>query len=251
MPEFFKKFLFLTVGLLAGQSAGAQLPDTLYRGRLILKVAPLSAAFDPHQTYQLGVEYFVSQRWSVQQEIGYGRYGLFLHANNGLADRGQQVWRYRAEGRKYRPARSDRLTGQPRAGRPYLAYEFLFKRVHLPQSQSVGRDCDSGMGCAYFEQIDYTNARDAYTLHFKFGKQYIWDRFVLDYYGGIGWRILSIRNLNLPVDAQTNWLRGEERGFWIANIRQPGVYSLPSACLGLKLGILCGKVPRQLRNNAW
>ena len=123
----------------------------------------------------------MSQRWSIQQEVGYGRYNLFPHASSGLADPlqpgsvqvvGQQVWRYRVEARRYRPARADRITGRPRAGRPYVAYEFLTKRVLLPQTSAVGRDCDGG-ACAYTEQISYTNVSHVYALHFKFGKQYM------------------------------------------------------------------------------
>jgi hypothetical protein len=219
--------------------AHAQSLDTGYKPKLdslpkplfVVKWAPLGLIdFDP--TMQFGLEYLPSGMWSVQQEVGYGRFGYSGFFTPDEEDTQQkEVWRFRTEARKYLSHRRPKPTGA------YLAFEVLYKRVNYKGNEEIGRNCVNGR-CEYKELVQNKIFKDALGFHIKFGVQSrIGKRAVLDCYMGIGGRSVNVKATNKELEEF--WK--DDHQIMVANPQRPGNYGLISGNLGFKLGYLLYK----------
>lgn len=216
-----------------GQSS---VTDSLYKTKtparqplLLIKWAPLSLV-DQDNTVQFGVEYLFKGPVSLQQEIGYGWFNFTDNNDNGPF-KNREVWRSRTELRFY--AATNGQLRKPKG--PYLAMEFLYKRINYNKQGNVGRECN-GFECEYFEKMDYKILKDVYGYHGKIGWQFlIENRLAIDLYIGGGLRGINVKSPGLPAD-ENNF--GEDTGFGIARPTEPGSYTLISMCGGFKFGYL-------------
>lgn len=231
------KNTFLTaLGLFFALKASAQYPaqlavpvDSFRRDRVILKFSPF-ALIDPDGTYEGAAEWLPTPRRGYQLGFGYGN-STVLPLYGGYQSSWQEVWRLRAEVRWYRRGGySPRRTSNP-----YWAVEGLFKRVHVTQRGTIGRECADGT-CAYFQNLTYRNAKDVYALHGKMGWQLVTGRTNFDLFFGAGLRQIEVYNRGLPADARQPF----SRGFRINTWRNDTSVLIPSFTLGWKVGWLLG-----------
>jgi hypothetical protein len=220
-------FLFFCLYLPA-ISQSLNTADSLPKPMFIVKWAPLSI-IDIDPTMQLGLEYLPGGKWSIQQELGYGRFGYSgIFSPNGRDMLDKEVWRSRTEARLY-------LSNyRPRAARAYLAFEMLYKKVNYNGDERVGRNCEN-RNCEYEERVEYKLLKDVVGFHFKFGVQVpVSNRVALDLYLGIGGRNATVRTTNKELEA----IWKEEHQSFIANPSLPGSYGLISGNLGFKVGYM-------------
>jgi len=218
-------FFILMPGLFLGKLCAQNTPlykirsaDTFVE-KWVIKFAPYSLA-DIDGTVQGAVEYVINPSFSIQQELGYGRFAFWAVDNQPRIPR--TVFRARTELRWY----LSRYEQNPEGF--YLALEAFYKYV------SMARDEEVNMG-SYFQKLEYQRIKNVVGGHFKVGWQVrLSDRWLIDLYTGVGVRAIYIDTPGRPASIwSTRRLFGE---------RPPGTYVLPSLAMGLKVGyILYGK----------
>lgn len=194
----------------------------------VIKWAPLSM-IDIDPAMQLGLEYLPDGKWSIQQELGYGRFGysgIFTPDEDDMQQK--EVWRSRTEARMYLSNYRPKPTGA------YLAFEVLYKRVNYKSDEQIGRNCENG-DCEYRETVQNKMFKDAVGFHVKFGVQApIGKRMALDFYIGIGGRSVTIKASNKELAE----IWKDECQAFVGNPTLPGNYGLISGNLGFKVGYL-------------
>ncbi|CAN5600225.1 hypothetical protein BH09BAC4_BH09BAC4_39890 [soil metagenome] len=162
--------------------------------RWVVKFTPLSL-FDPNNTIQFGLERLLSQRHSIQVEIGYGWQGMNLW---DMSQHGQyshlENWRGRVEWRYYW-----------RGGfiGPYLALEGLYRQANAFENGTIGLGCETGQ-CQYYQLYSLPISKYVWGGHIKFGRQFAIStnkRLVGDFYGGLGIRGNTVDRFSRPVGA--------------------------------------------------
>lgn len=198
--------------------------EIIERPLWILKFAPLSL-IDINPTYQIGAEYFFTENYSLQQEVGYGHEKSIMVNWNKQTD--ERTWRFRTEFRKYLPQKQANFRGQ----RNYIAYEIMFKRFDYPADYTVTINKGN-----YFENTHYTYqfVRDTYAFHVKLGQQEIrTSNFVVDGYLGLGIRWNKVYSDNANPNYTDTVLRIDD----LAPIKA-GFNQTFSVSLGFKIGFV-------------
>lgn len=189
----------------------------------ILKLTPFSM-LETDPNIQLGVEYKLNDKWSLQHDLGYGNFDF---GDIGIP---LQVFKFRTEARLYLNP-TDKPTGK------YIAPYFLYKNTSQYDPQTVGLDCLNG-DCAYFKTVDSYTKRNAFALGVKYGKQKIYKSgFVIELYVGAGFRMISA---HYTAEALGEVQREPNRNIWGALIlphrNSIGFYRYPDLSLGVKVG---------------
>lgn len=239
------KKILLSVSLcfcLSAVCAQSITTDSLYKPKegqphFILKWAPLSLV-EQDNTVQFGIEYLFNGTVSLQQEVGYGWFNFNNNEDNGKKFKNREIWRSRTEMRFY--IISNEQITKPKG--PYLAIEFLYKRMNYSRQSSVGRECEN-FDCQYFEIKDYKILKDVFGYHGKIGWQFIVQkRLAIDLYMGGGFRGIRVKSPGLPADV--NNIDGD-REFILIRPTKPGRYTMISMSAGFKLGYLFYKRSRR------
>ncbi|WP_221391346.1 DUF3575 domain-containing protein [Dyadobacter sp. NIV53] len=223
----------LFIFLLVFHFSHAQIDPDESKNHIILKWSPLSL-FDIDNTVQLGLEVPVNDKFTIQQDIGYGHSGF-------------NVWYADYENRpdigtiKSRTQLRYYFYAKPRF-RSYLAGEYLFKRVVRQETKWVGMDCVDNGGCSYFSYKNVKQGKFVNALHAKIGWQfYFSNRTSLDLFVGFGLRKARIRTLTKGVgnvDFDNGW------DWWInANNNDPQI--IPSVSTGFHLGFALGRFKKK------
>jgi hypothetical protein len=235
-------WVVLPVGLRAQTPVDSLIPTMAQRppvARWVIKFAPLSL-FDVTNTIQFGVEH-LQQRgrgaWQVEVGYGSGTFALYPLYKNGDRQRSLETWRGRAEYRLYE--KSSQRWGGPSYRRPrgnYVAFEGFFKQVNNREAGSVGQGCEDG-SCRYYQY--YQTPVMTYNVggHVKVGTQF-WlssnregGHWLMDIYGGLGFRLIATERPGLPADGQQRYSQNYEVFDY-----QSGRSVIPSITMGLKLG---------------
>ncbi|MCU0352548.1 MAG: hypothetical protein MUD08_02225 [Cytophagales bacterium] len=205
--------------------------------RWVVKWAPFSL-IDFDRTVQFAAEYVITPTLSVQQELGYGYFRDFFRTQTTTTDpngntRTQNLPRYRESVFRSRTELRlyfiSRYAKNPRGA--YMAFEVFYKYANQPQEREVN------MG-SFFQVATYARIKNVYGGHLKIGGQVsLSPRVLLDMYFGIGVRTINLRLSDWPATAAFP----DESLF----DREPGIYSVPSAAGGFKIGYLLQK-PRVL-----
>lgn len=186
----------------------------------ILKFSPLSL-LDPLASIQFALEHPVREKLSLQHEVGYIIENIY--ENNDFKN--PRGWRIRNEVRFYLGSKGRRLKGA------YLAPEFLFVSVSHERNAFFGKNCNSTFDCDYYQYMDYTSRKQVFALHPKIGYQFSFNRINLDFYGGVGYRQVRVKDFNKPPF-------GQEEDEYFSFRKEPGIHHLPSLSLGFKLGFV-------------
>ncbi len=199
------------------------LSDVEKRPVLVLKFAPLSL-IDINPTYQGAVEYFFSDKYSLQQEVGYGHERWMPFSWEKKND--EQTWRFRTEFRKYL---------SPKHGinkyRNYVAYEAMYKHFTYPISETV-----TTAQVGYYQNVHYNYqfVRDTYAVHIKFGQEEIRaSNFVVDAYAGAGFRWYNVSKVGSHPSSN-----GTIDRFETISPIQEGLVKAISFSLGFKIGFV-------------
>lgn len=194
----------------------------------ILKFSHLSL-LDPHSSIQFAFEHQLGEKTSLQHELGYMT--RILYANEDIKK--TRGWRLRNEFRIYLEAEGRNLEG------PYFAPEFLFIHLEYDKNEPFGKGCVSPWNCNYYQYMDFTIQKRVYGVHPKLGYQLVYRSFVLDAYGGLGFRHVRIKNINEPPN-------GMHDGDFFDFRKREGIYNLPSLSLGFKIGYVLFNRQRKL-----
>jgi hypothetical protein len=204
----------------------------------IIKFAPLSI-LDKTATYQFALEYFLTNRKSLQGELGYGSSSIdFLTAANPKKD--EQTIRFRGEYRIYSSAIPALFKRE--LNKDYIAFEFLYKNHSYLNSLEFGRSCNGAQGCNYYEKFEFTQQTQSFAGHFKYGSQFFSKSgFVLDAFVGVGFRITDVQTINLPDNL--GGINNYSSSIFSYNYNsqyfptQKGLYRSLSIAAGLKFGL--------------
>jgi hypothetical protein len=204
----------------------------------IIKFAPLSI-LDKTATYQFALEYFLTDRKSLQGEIGYGASSIdFLTASNPKKD--ERTIRFRGEYRIYSSAIPALFKRE--LNKDYIAFEFLYKNHSYLNNQEFSRSCNGSQGCDYYEKIEFNQLTQSFAGHFKYGSQlFSKSGFVLDAYVGVGLRITDVQTIGLPDNL--GGISNSSSSFFAYNYNsqyfptQKGLYRSLSLAAGLKFGL--------------
>ena len=185
----------------------------------ILKFNHLSL-LDPLSSIQFALEYRLGKKISLQHEAGYITRILY---NEGSV-KNRRGLRLRNEVRFYLQQKGSRMEGL------YLTPEFLFIYQEYTRRSSFGMGCEDSFDCDYYQWMNYDVQKQVYAIHPKVGFQSIYRRLVADFYAGIGFRHVRVRNINKPPNAfDDEFFSGPKR---------EGNYDLPSLSLGFKIGFV-------------
>ncbi|WP_428659768.1 DUF3575 domain-containing protein [Runella sp.] len=195
--------------------------------KAILKTIP-STLIDPDNTLTLGLEVPLTNRWSVQQEVGWGHNSFNVYSSEREEYPNRQTWRFRSQIRYYF---SD--ISSPN-GSFFIALEYFRKNVLTDQIQSVGRDCDPLTGaCAYFQVLPVRINRQVSAGHFKWGYAFsTQSKITIEIYMGLGIRSLIVKDNSGRT--MTNIFRNR---FLTFRPDTPGNYgTMPGVSAGIALG---------------
>lgn len=182
----------------------------------VLKFSILSLA-DPVSSVQFAFEYPVSKRGALQHEGGYVT-RLFYNANG---DRNMQGFRFRNEYRYYFYGDQTPMKGF------YVAPEIMYTHLWFERNERDMSGCSDN--CFELSKLpDYPVQKIIIAVHpAKAGYQKTYNRFVLDMYGGLGYRHVRV---NAPSHIN------EDLDEFVNMRKEAGVYNLWSLSLGFKLG---------------
>ena len=188
------------------------------KGQILLKLHPLGF-LEPEGIAQVGLEYVLNPKTTVQLEAGYVYNGVPLFNElDGLSG-----YRVRGELRAYESPNF------------YIAVDLMFKNVIWSDSERVGRECTDFGNCSYWQDLEYQIRKRRVSYHIKLGHQdYLSKRLVYDVFFGAGLRHVRSDRLGLPDDAQL-----PIRGAFLFS--DDSNYIFPSLTLGFKVGILLNK----------
>ncbi len=243
------KKLIIALGLclpalatLAQELPRANLPPALPASRkpvVVLKLAPLTL-FEFQNTFELGAEVRMSDRMSIQGQLGYAPDWLIWESSTTQYTN-RENWRGRLETRWYigHPRRTVR-SGPPAfpLGR-YVAIDLLYKQMNTINQQTIGRQCTGG--CAYFEKTRDLTTRYIGGIGIKLGSQTVigYQRstgapsWLLDAYVGVSIRKGWTEQPAVEPDA-IRFYNGS--GFLSVDpFRAPNQFS-PNVLMGLKVG---------------
>lgn len=204
----------------------------------IIKFAPLSI-LDKTATYQFALEYFLTDRKSLQGEIGYGSSSIdFLTAANPKKD--EQTIRFRGEYRIYSSAIPALFKRE--LNKDYIAFEFLYKNHTYLNNQEFGRSCGGSQGCDYYEKFEFIQQTQSFASHFKYGSQlFSKSGFVIDAYIGAGFRVTDVQTFRLPDNLGITSNFSNSIFSYNYNSQyfptQKGLYRSLSIAAGLKIGL--------------
>lgn len=218
---------------------------------LTIKFAPL-ALFEPvYNTFEMGLEYKFSPKYSVQGQFGYGNHLTSPYYSTDLGDSPFRTFRLRGEFRFYfKNAHMDKSTRRMLTRNPdfaesetfkdyilenksqkhgYFALELAYKNTVFFESELLGQNCVDGV-CDFQRFTNYERIKNVGMIHFKYGKQKFYgSNFCIDYYVGLGMRLVDIY-LSEP------GFSGGNIFFNIIDAREPGRFSMYSITAGIKLG---------------
>ena len=188
------------------------------------KIAPLKL-LDPQTTLMLGYEYRPFTHVSFQVEAGVTPQFMQIRWWDGLY--GQTL---------YNKINGFQVRFEPRfyvfkSGRAYTSAEFSYRYFKYNEENEYGFECDSTGNCVYFQRVDQDMVRHVWTVYFKFGRQRLYNKVVLDYFGGIGVRGQHVIELTPPPPGGTLDRWG------INSLNEAGVSVIPSITVGLRLGL--------------
>lgn len=190
----------------------------------IAKLAPLKL-LDPQTTLMIGYEYRPFTHVSFQVEAGVTPEFMQIRWWDGLS--GQSLtnkingFQFRLEPRFY----------IFKSGRAYLSAEATYRYFKYNETNEYGFECDSTGNCVYFQRVDQDMVRHVWTLHFKFGRQRLYNKFVLDYFAGIGVRSQSVIELTPPPPG------GQQDRWGLNSLHETGLYTYPSITTGIRIGL--------------
>lgn len=211
-------FLFLPLSLFGQDSvqmsAGQPSP--------VLKFSILSL-LDPVSSIQFAYEYPLNQQSVLQHEAGYVT-RLFYNENG---DKNLRGFRTRHEYRYY--FRENKASLQGWYWAPELMYTHLwFERDGRDPSVYLTQEVMDKNGGKYPDFPDYPVQKVIFAVHpARAGYQKSYNRFVLDMYGGVGYR-------HVRVNAPDHII--EDLYEVVSMRKEAGVYNLWSLSLGIKLG---------------
>ncbi|WP_080055947.1 hypothetical protein [Spirosoma aerolatum] len=164
----------------------------------VVKFAPLSL-LDPSGTVQFALERTIGHQQSLQFEAGYGsqRTNIWQQPDNNHYTRYSQyeVWRGRAEWRYYW-RRFQAPIGS------YLALEGLYKQENAFENGTVGVGVNEQTGqYQYYQLYSLPLSKHVWAFTVKVGRQFplpFNNRFVADFYGGLGIRHRTITRPDRP-----------------------------------------------------
>jgi hypothetical protein len=211
-------------------------PPVVVDQGVVLKVAPLSL-IDLDPTVQVAVEIPLRQKWSIQQEVGYGWPKLDWLKTQDAGLQPHSTFRARTEIRYYFSPdllRNSNVKKGP-AGF-YLSGEGMYKK--LTAQESAKWELFSGpVLTGPVSQTKKGTARHVYGLHAKVGFQGAISaknpRLIVDVYVGAGFRLISVRQAGQPLDHSLT------KGDWVyLNRFTPfvGILPKPSLAGGVKIG---------------
>ncbi|MBC8110442.1 MAG: DUF3575 domain-containing protein [Verrucomicrobia bacterium] len=195
------------------------MPDTLKlkNPHVFVKFAPLSI-IDIDPTIQFAAEYFFNRRFSLQQEVGYGKFGNMWWIQSFENQFLVETWRFRTEGRYYF------VDDEYSDFSPYVALEILFKNADRLQRAEVDRG-------GYREIIDFRFRKRVWGSHIKIGTQFLLgSRFIIDAYLGLGYRHIKVRTVGISAE---EYSQSVDVDFFQRSV---GNYPAPSVSLGFKVG---------------
>ena len=189
----------------------------------ILKFSLLSL-LDPVSSIQFALEYPISRKSALQHEAGYVT-RLFYNENG---DKNMLGFRIRNEYRYY--FYGDESPQQNFYVAPEVVYTHLwFERNERDWGVHYTEEDWENLGNGIFpEYPSYPVQKSILAIHpAKVGYQKIFNRFVLDMYGGLGYRHVRVK---VPPGIV------EDLDEFVSMRREAGVYNLWSLSLGFKLG---------------
>ncbi|GAB4033657.1 hypothetical protein [Spirosoma gilvum] len=198
----------------------------------VVKFAPLSL-LDLSSTVQFAIERTIGQQQSLQLEAGYGtqRMNLWQRSDNTNSRYSQyEVWRGRAEWRYYW-RRFQAPVGS------YFAVEGLYKQENAFENGTVGMGLNAPTGqYEYYQLYSLPVSKAVWALTLKVGRQFplpFNNRFVADFYGGLGIRNRAINRSDRP----DGYLFYASSGSIVDPFtRTSNPYSFLSVSYGVKIG---------------
>lgn len=179
----------------------------------VFKLAPLSL-IDLDPTVQVAVEIPLRPKWTVQQEIGYGKTGLGLFNYQALANLPKTTFRARTQIRYYfspsltRPGLTrQKIPTQAPTGF-YVAGDLLFKNMVYKTDREITPPGGVTAWPNVPKRATARIRRNAYGLHANVGYQGVPLRrhpgFLVDVYVGVGFRVISVRQVSGPSVVYSN-----------------------------------------------
>ncbi|MEM9981128.1 MAG: hypothetical protein AAF734_01450 [Bacteroidota bacterium] len=195
-----------------------------------IKITPLRA-IEPYNTYQLGVEYRLSYRSTLEHEIGYGT-GTYpredtLDTEPTTDLRRIKSFRLNTNWKVY--------LGPEKMKGTYLGLALGYRYSTL-LAAGVGEEVlVQGVSLLVREPRDFSTIKQDFTCRLLLGKQEVSGRFLIDYYVGIGFKYLMVDT------EEGSGLLDDEN--WIIELdhMHTGNYFLPAFALGFKVGFLFHK----------
>ncbi|MCF2487602.1 hypothetical protein [Dyadobacter sp. CY347] len=214
-----------------GLNSFGQIDAASAQKSVIIKFAPMSL-FDFDNSVQFGVEVPLGTTGiSLQQDLGYGPSAMNLWYSPGADQPNKETFKSRTQLRYYYLTK--------RRMKPYIAGEFMLKKVIYRDNKWVGMECEQPWGnCGYFENTLVKTRRMVQAGHAKAGMQfYFSSRIALDLFAGVGFRSIRVKAItDLPENTR---IPRTDRWF---EYDTPGTTDfIPSLTLGAHLGIILGK----------
>lgn len=185
---------------------------------------------DIYSSIQFAVEQKVGPKSALQLEAGY----IFpLSVNEGDQNENYENMsglRIRSEYRYYL------IVSKEKKGGLYLAPELLFIDLNYDMEEIDRVYFFQGDGSYYYKKYEYGIDKKIFGLHAKIGYQVISGRFVMDFYGGLGGRNVSVKS-GKPGEEGLEF--DEDRNEWdfFSSDKESGKFPRFSASLGFKVGI--------------
>jgi len=229
-----RSLLLVLMGLLTWGELSAQFDVTAPSGRLGVGYDPdyyqpvpgswiikfdLLGPLDMQSRLQVGVEYMVSDQFSITLDAGY--HYLMSEKYNSTSAHWLDGYRVRQGWRLYLPAAAS-----------FVELEIGMKQTWLQKYESVGFECEENV-CNWFEMRNYTVNRTKFLSHLKYGRQMeLSRRFTLETWFGLGVQVINSEPDFLPEGGETDF------GVALDIDQDDGHQVLPSATFSLKLGYI-------------
>ncbi len=227
---FFIIILLLVAHPLWGQTDSSTVVfKKVWNPNFAVKVAPLRI-FEPYHTFQVGVAYRLAYQTTLEHEIGYGTSAFNLINPSVLSDRDKE----RNNLRNFRLSTTAKIFLHKMKMKGLYAGLTVGYRNSSFSVPGGATTCETStvMGDP---TLDYYTTKQDLTCRFLLGKQCIFEqRFLLDYYAGIGFKYLV-------VDTEEGSTLACSQSTIEIDHTITGNYFLPALALGFKVGILFHK----------
>ncbi len=197
-------------------------------GTLDLHIVPLTL-IDANPRLRLGAEYHPHSRLGYSLEVGVGNTQLNQYRFNGsLWGQDYSFFEIRPEVKYYKASQGKFNV--------YYAAELFYLHMHDKLSNEyyypAGSDEPISFSNAYFD-------KHKFGLQIKIGnKILLWNRLIIDYYGGLG---IAHRHINYSNVLNPEIVGGTICEFWLPPCQLEGDYFLIQPSLGLRIGYIINK----------